>query len=86
HHVGHIGILGLEKGGVESYQITLGGDATESAALGERTGPGFGADEVPEAIGRLVDHYKSIRQDDETFLQTCRRVGVREFKEALYAA
>ena len=86
HHVGHIGILGLDKAGVESYQITLGGDATETAALGERTGPGFGYDEVPEVIERLVATYLASRAPGETFLQTYRRLGMEPFKEALYAA
>ncbi|MCB1492995.1 MAG: nitrite/sulfite reductase, partial [Rhodobiaceae bacterium] len=83
--VGHIGILGLEKAGEEFYQITLGGDATETAALGERAGPGFASGEVADAIGRVVDHYLEIRDDGESFLQTCRRVGPQAFKDALYA-
>ncbi|MGF1446747.1 MAG: nitrite/sulfite reductase [Pikeienuella sp.] len=85
HHVGHIGILGLDKAGVESYQITLGGDATETAALGERTGPGFGYDEVPAVIETILDTYLSLRHEGETFLQLYRRVGMAPFKEALYA-
>ncbi|HUF57755.1 MAG TPA: nitrite/sulfite reductase [Thermohalobaculum sp.] len=85
HHVGHIGILGLDKAGVESYQITLGGDATETAALGQRTGPGFSYDQVPGVIGTLVERYLELRQGRETFLQTYRRVGMEPFKEALYA-
>ncbi len=87
HHVGHIGILGLDKAGEEFYQITLGGDATETAALGERAGPGFSSDEVAGAIERVVDHYLDVRDgEDETFLETCRRLGPDAFKEALYAA
>ncbi|MGD1926168.1 MAG: nitrite/sulfite reductase [Paracoccaceae bacterium] len=87
HHVGAIGILGLDKAGVESYQITLGGDATESAALGDRTGPGFGYDELPGVVEKIVDTYISEREGDrETFLQTYRRVGMQPFREALYAA
>ncbi|MEL7469039.1 MAG: nitrite/sulfite reductase [Pseudomonadota bacterium] len=87
HHVGAIGILGLDKAGVESYQITLGGDATESAALGDRTGPGFGYDELPGVVEKIVDTYISERDGDrETFLQTYRRVGMQPFREALYAA
>ncbi len=85
HHVGHIGILGLDRAGVESYQITLGGDATETAALGERTGPGFAYEEVPGAIETLVDTYLARREAGETFLQTYRRLGMAPFKEALYA-
>ena len=86
HHVGAIGILGLDKAGVESYQITLGGDATETAALGERTGPGFAYDQVPDVVESIVDTYLARREDRETFLQTYRRIGVQPFKEALYAA
>ena len=86
HHVGAIGILGLDKAGVESYQITLGGDATETAALGDRTGPGFAYDEVPDVVESLVDTYLDQRETDETFLQTYRRIGMAPFKEALYAA
>jgi sulfite reductase (NADPH) hemoprotein beta-component len=87
HHVGHIGILGLDKAGVESYQVTLGGDATETAALGERTGPGFGYDEVPAVVEKIVDTYLARRDNPrETFLQTYRRIGMGPFKEALYAA
>ena len=87
HHVGAIGILGLDKAGVESYQITLGGDATERAALGDRTGPGFGYDELPEVVEKVVDTYIAHRQGNrETFLQTYRRIGMQPFKEALYAA
>ena len=86
HHIGHIGILGLDKAGVESYQITLGGESTEDAALGDRTGPGFGYDEVPEVVEKIVDTYLGLRDNPrETFLQTYRRVGMEPFKEALYA-
>ena len=85
HHVGHIGILGLDRAGVENYQITLGGDGTETAALGERTGSGFPADEVVPAVERLIDAYLELRSDkDEAFLATYRRVGMQPFKAALY--
>ncbi|MDU9003460.1 nitrite/sulfite reductase [Sedimentitalea todarodis] len=85
HHVGHIGILGLDRAGVENYQITLGGDATEDAALGERVGPGFSADDVIPAIERLVYAYLDLRKESsETFLQTYRRIGLAPFKSALY--
>lgn len=82
HHVGHIGILGLEKRGAESYQITLGGDATENAAIGEIIGPGIGADEVPDAIERLVDVYLARRNAGETFIEAVRRLGLQPFKAA----
>ena len=85
HHIGHIGILGLDRAGVESYQITLGGDATETAAIGDRAGPGFAADEIVPAIDRLVTAYLQLRTDkSEAFLQTYRRVGLAPFKTALY--
>jgi sulfite reductase (NADPH) hemoprotein beta-component len=82
HHVGHIGILGLEKRGAESYQITLGGDATETAALGELIGPGIPADEVPDAIERIVGVYLDQRQHDETFISAVKRLGLAPFKQA----
>ncbi|WOI57306.1 nitrite/sulfite reductase [Palleronia sp. LCG004] len=85
HHVGHIGILGLDRAGVENYQITLGGDGTEDAVIGTRTGPGFAYDEIVPAIERIVDAYLSAREDpSETFLETYRRIGMEPFKAALY--
>ena len=85
HHLGHIGILGLDRAGAESYQITLGGDGTETAAIGERTGPGFSADEIVPAVERLLLAYLSLRKTaSETFLETYRRLGAAPFKDALY--
>jgi sulfite reductase (NADPH) hemoprotein beta-component len=85
HHVGHIGILGLDRAGVENYQITLGGDGTEDAQVGQRTGPGFAYDEITDAIERIIRAYLELRLDaDETFLTAYRRVGVDPFKAALY--
>ncbi|HAV08706.1 MAG TPA: sulfite reductase [Rhodobacteraceae bacterium] len=85
HHVGHIGILGLDRGGVETYQITLGGDGTETTSLGERTGPGFAYDEIVPAIERLIAAYTAVRTNaQETFLATYRRLGMAPFKAALY--
>jgi sulfite reductase (NADPH) hemoprotein beta-component len=85
HHVGHIGILGLDRAGVENYQITLGGDGTETAAIGERAGPGFAYDEVVPAIERILRAYLDLRADrQETFLQAYRRLGAQPFKTALY--
>jgi len=86
HHVGDIGILGLEKTGAEAYQITLGGDPSETAAIGERSGPGFPADGVVDAIERLIHFYLGRRSDGETFKQTYHRLGHDLMKEALYAA
>ncbi|MDE4189591.1 nitrite/sulfite reductase [Phaeobacter gallaeciensis] len=85
HHVGHIGILGLDRAGVENYQITLGGDATETAAIGTRTGPGFAYDEIVPAVERLIGAYLELRTDEgETFIETYRRVGMEPFKAVLY--
>jgi len=85
HHVGHIGILGLDRAGVENYQITLGGDGTETATIGERAGPGFAYDEIVPAVERLIEGYLDLRNDaEETFLQAYRRVGLAPFKAALY--
>ncbi|MBD8064260.1 nitrite/sulfite reductase [Devosia sp. PTR5] len=85
HHVGHIGILGVEKKGGELYQITLGGDATEFASVGKILGPGFEADAVPQAIEKLVDVYIAQRlSPEETFVAAYRRLGDAPFKEALY--
>lgn len=85
HHVGHIGILGLDRAGVENYQITLGGDGTEATTIGTRTGPGFSYDEILPAIERLVLGYLDLRQDShETFIETYRRLGAGPFKAVLY--
>ena len=87
HHVGHIGILGLDRAGVENYQITLGGDGSETASIGEKTGPGFAYDEIVPAIERIIRAYLEIREDaSETFLQTYRRAGFAPFKSALYGS
>lgn len=84
HHVGAIGILGLEKGGVENYQITLGGDPGNAAALGERLGPGIDGDAVPGAVERIVDTYLGLRTSAaEPFIDAVRRVGLEPFKGAL---
>ncbi|MEJ6391706.1 nitrite/sulfite reductase [Gymnodinialimonas sp. 2305UL16-5] len=85
HHVGHIGILGLDRAGVENYQITLGGDGGPYAVVGERAGPGFAYDEVTDAIERIVRAYLDVREDaSETFLDTYKRLGAAPFKAALY--
>ena len=85
HHVGAIGILGLEKAGKENYQITVGGDATENAALGERLGPGIDAEDVPGAIESIVEVYLGERRDGEEFIQTVRRAGLEPFKAGFTA-
>ena len=86
HHVGHIGILGLDRAGVENYQITLGGDGTETATLGERTGPGFAYDEIVPAVERIIEAYLDQRlEPGESFLAAYRRMGLEPFKAALYS-
>jgi sulfite reductase (NADPH) hemoprotein beta-component len=85
HHVGHIGILGLERAGEETYQITLGGSGDETAAIGQIVGPGFSSENVVGAVETIVETYMGLRQDEsETFLDAFRRVGIGPFKEALY--
>jgi sulfite reductase (NADPH) hemoprotein beta-component len=85
HHVGHIGILGVDKKGEEFYQVTLGGSGEEDAALGQMLGPALPADKVAEAVEQMVDVYLRERKDGERFLDTFRRTGVAPFKEAVYA-
>ncbi len=86
HHVGHIGILGVDKNGEEFYQITIGGSADENAALGAIVGPAVPSAEVTGAVDALIDVYLDLRHDGERFPETYRRVGAQPFKEALYAA
>jgi sulfite reductase (NADPH) hemoprotein beta-component len=87
HHVGHIGILGLDKQGQEFYQITLGGSADNEAAIGKIIGPGFSAEQVPDAIERIVEAYLELRRgEEEPFIEVYRRAGEQPFKEKLYAA
>ncbi len=85
HHVGHIGILGVDKKGKEFYQITLGGSADENASIGKILGPGFSGAEIGDAIETVVDTYLQVRDEDEPFIDTYRRLGAAPFKEALYA-
>jgi sulfite reductase (NADPH) hemoprotein beta-component len=84
HHVGHIGILGVDKRGQEFFQLTLGGSSDQNASLGDRLGPGLPQAEVPAAIRKIVDAYLVIRQQNERFLDTYRRVGIDPFKAAVY--
>tara|TARA_A100001015_G_scaffold172268_1_gene191416 strand:+ start:458 stop:2113 length:1656 start_codon:yes stop_codon:yes gene_type:complete len=85
HHVGHIGILGVDKKGTEFYQISLGGSADEKASLGDITGQAFTEDKVVDAVDTIVETYLNLRQPEERFLETYRRVGMDPFKEQLYA-
>jgi sulfite reductase (NADPH) hemoprotein beta-component len=85
HHVGHIGSLGLDRAGVENYQITLGGDGSQDATIGQRAGPGFAYDQVVDAIERIIRAYLDLRETpEETFLEVYRRLGADPFKAALY--
>ena len=86
HHVGHIGLLGVDKKGEEFYQITLGGSADENTAIGKIVGPAFSYDDVVDAVEDIVDTYLQYRTDGEEFNDTFRRVGLAPFKEKLYAA
>ncbi|NLR96012.1 nitrite/sulfite reductase [Rhizobium sp. P38BS-XIX] len=87
HHVGHIGLLGVEKKGAELYQITLGGSGDENTSIGEIIGRGFEPEKVTDAIDTIVDTYLGLRLDpSETFLVAYRRVGPQPFKTALYGA
>jgi sulfite reductase (NADPH) hemoprotein beta-component len=85
HHVGHIGILGVDKKGEEWYQIQVGGSSENSASLGKVLGPSVPKDQVAEVIGRLLAVYLDLREDGERFLDTYRRVGVEPFRERAYA-
>ncbi|RMF97105.1 MAG: nitrite/sulfite reductase, partial [Gammaproteobacteria bacterium] len=84
HHVGNIGILGVDKQGQEFFQLTLGGASDQHAALGDRLGRGLPQAEVPAAIERIVDTYLSLRENDENFVDTYRRVGIEPFRTAVY--
>ena len=86
HHVGNIGILGVDKNGDEWYQVSLGGAQGNEASLGKVIGPSFAAAEVPDVIVRLVDVYVENRHADERFIETVRRIGLAPFKERVYAS
>ena len=85
HHIGHIGILGVDKKGQEFYQIQLGGNAGTDTTLGKVLGPAFGADDVPQVMQTLIDTYVAKRVDGEQFIETYRRIGMAPFKEKVYA-
>lgn len=85
HHVGHIGILGVDKKGEEYYQISIGGNSTDDASLGKILGPSFFREDVPDVVEKVLDVYVAERHDDERFLDTYRRIGLKPFKEHVYA-
>ena len=82
--MGHIGILGVDKKGEEWYQITLGGTAAEDAELGQRLGASVSRQDIAPAIRKIVDRYAEVREGDELFLDTVRRLGITPFREAVY--
>ncbi|MGS2743634.1 nitrite/sulfite reductase [Halomonas sp. LS-001] len=85
HHVGHIGILGVDKKGEEYYQISIGGNSTDDASLGKILGPSFFREDVPEVVDKVLQVYVAQRHEDERFLDTYRRIGLKPFKEHVYA-
>ena len=85
HHVGHIGVLGVDKNGSEWYQVTIGGTQGDHAAIGKVIGPSFAADDMPDVVSRLIETYVDVRHADERFVDTVRRVGIDPFKERVYA-
>jgi len=84
HHAGHIGILGVDRKGVENYQLTFGGSGAEDVSIGKIIGPGFSEDGVVDAVEKATEVYKTLREGDERFIDTYRRVGLEPFKEAIY--
>ena len=85
HHIGHIGVLGVDKNGSEWYQVSIGGAQGNGASLGKVIGPSFAAQDMPDVIARLIETYVDHRHADERFIDTVRRVGVEPFKERVYA-
>ncbi len=85
HHVGHIGILGVDKNGDEFYQVTIGGSQGNQTSLGKVIGPSFGAADMPDVIAQIIDTYIALRHPDERFIDTARRVGIDPFKTRVYA-
>ena len=84
HHAGHIGILGVDRKGVENYQLSLGGSEAEDVSLAKITGPGFDEDGIVDAVETVTSVYEREREGEERFLDTYRRIGMGPFKEALY--
>lgn len=84
HHVGNIGVLGVDKDGEEWYQITLGGEQGNDAAIGKVIGPSLYADEIPDVMTNIINTYVAERSEHESFIDACRRLGAAPFKEAAY--
>ncbi len=86
HHVGHIGILGVDKAGEEWYQVTIGGRQGNQAAIGKIIGPSFARDEIPDVVEKLIATYLDLRDSEaERFVDVVQRTGIAPFKEAVYA-
>ena len=85
HHVGHIGILGVDKKGHEFYQVQLGGSARNDATLGKVLGPSFAREDMPSVIRKVIDTYVDNRIEGESFIEAYRRIGHEKFKERVYA-
>jgi len=85
HHIGNIGVLGVDKNGEEWYQVSIGGAQGENASLGKVIGPSFAASEMPDVVSRLIEVYVEHRHEDERFIDTVRRLGLEPFKERVYA-
>lgn len=84
HHIGHIGILGVDKKGQEFYQISLGGNSGFDPAIGKILGPSFSRAEIPDVVEKIINVYVNARNDEESFLETYRRIGIKSFKEQVY--
>jgi len=85
HHIGHIGVLGVDKKGQEFYQVSLGGSQSKEASIGKILGPSFKQENMPDVIENLLNTFIDLREEDEPFLDTYRRVGIEPFKERVYA-
>lgn len=86
HHVGHIGILGVDKKGAEFYQVCLGGNSERDASIGQILGPSFAQEDMPDIISKIIQVYLDTRIEEERFIDTFRRIGIDPFKERVYAA
>ena len=84
HHVGHIGILGVDKHGAEFYQVTIGGSQGLDAAIGKVIGPSFAQDQMADVVEKLINTYVEQRFEDEDFLDTVKRIGLEPFKARVY--
>ena len=85
HHIGNIGILGVDKKGEEFYQVSLGGDSGQNARVGKILGPSFTAEDIPAVVDKVIQVYTENRQPEEAFVDTVERLGLDPFKERVYA-